>query len=261
MIGIILAAGKGSRLKIGEKSKFAFSIPFLLLNNKSSVVYKDEFLIENLFKNLGELNFEVIFVLGYKFLDLTPILTYLSQKYGKKINYVVNPIFNRTNTGYSLWIVLKSLINEDNEYLDDILIFNGDNFLSTKAWKKIKEQIKKDKSFIVVDVSKKLTEESFKVIIKDNVILDMGKHLDIKESSGEFIGVSFLKKKDIPLFLEILESLLEKNNNAYYDFAFLEFSRRKSLNFLFLKGEKWTEIDFKEDLKMLEGILKEEMKL
>jgi len=254
---IILAAGKGSRLKLGKKPKFAFSIPFLLLGRLSSSISEDEFLIENLFKNLNK-KFEALFVLGFKFMSVTPILSYLSQKYGVKIDYVVNPIFNETNTAYSLWLALKSLVNEDNNYLDHVLIFNGDNYLSKEAWEKVKEGIENNKSFIVIDVYKKLDEESFKIKIENNKITAMGKDLAINESTGEYIGVAFIKKEHLKILLEILEDLIQKNKKSYYDLAFIELSKKINLEYVFLNGEKWTEIDFKEDLEKLKEILKEE---
>jgi choline kinase len=259
---IVLAAGKGSRLKIGTKSKFAFSIPFLILNydkNRDNIKINEEYLIENLFKGLKELKFSCLFVLGYKFLENTPILSYLSHKYGKRIDYIVNPFFEETNTSYSLWLALKSLI--DNGYLEDILIFNGDNYLSKKAWEKIKSKLNNTKkSFIVIDNFKELTEESFKIkILKDkNIIEKMGKEISISESEGEFIGVSYIKKDDLITFFKILENIVKENKQNYYDIAFIEFSKKTQLDFLFLNGEKWTEIDFKEDLENLKKIIKED---
>jgi len=259
MITIILAAGKGSRLKLKTKSKFAYSIPFLMLTpdilKQKNINVEDEFLVENIFKGLKNINSSFLFVLGYKFLNVTPLLSYLMHKYGKRVDYVVNTKYYKTNTGYSLLLALEAIIGEDNDYLDDILIINGDNFLSNDAWKKILEKIKENKSFIVVDTYKKLTAESFKVKIENKKIINMGKNINISSSTGEFIGVSFLRKEDVLPFFNILKDLVNRNKNIYYDLAFKNFSQIYDLDYLYLQGELWTEIDFKEDLENLKKIL------
>jgi len=270
---IVLAAGMGSRLGLGNKSKFSFSIPFLFTEHLFKAArtleenctqgldfISEEFLIENLFKNTNGLNLmkEFLFVLGYKFLEVTPILSYLSQKYGERINYIVNPCFNETNTAYSLFLSIKSIVN--NNYDDDILIFNGDNYLSKKAWEKVVMSLPSEKSFMVIDRASVLTEESFKVKIDrtGKQILDMGKNLKLEDSTGEFIGVSFVVKRDLPLFLDVLEDLVEKDKKAYYDLAFIPLSQRGMIDYVFLEGELWTELDFLEDIKKLVKILLED---
>ena len=164
MITIILAAGKGSRLSLDKKSKFSYSIPFLFLNINLPPLeldLKDEYLVENIIKNLKLLDNHFLFVLGYKFFHATPILAYLSQKYGAKIDYVVNPDFETTNTAYSLYLAIKAIIS--NDYLDDILILNGDLYLSSKLWTTIRKFINKKQNFLVIDTAKTLDEESFKI--------------------------------------------------------------------------------------------------
>jgi len=261
MIVIVLAAGLGSRLKLKTRSKFGFSIPFLLLNTETlgpEVPFSDEFLVENVFRAFEDrASVSYLFVLGYRFVENSPVLAFLAQKYGVRLHYVVNPWFAETNTAYSLHLALESLLA--NRYEDDLLIINGDNYLSQAAWKKVREKMEKGRSFLVVDRGRPLTEESFKIKLDGDRILDMGKHLDPKESSGEFIGVSFLKEALVPQLAEAVKELVSKDRKEYYDRAFIPLSQKGHLDYLFLsEAEPWTEIDFPEDLNRLAEILRRE---
>ncbi len=261
MIAIILAAGLGSRLKLKIRSKFGFSIPFLLLNTETlgrEVPFSDEFLVENVFRAFQDrAPVSYLFVLGYRFVENSPVLAYLAQKYGVRLHYVVNPWFAKTNTAYSLHLALEALLA--NGYEDDLLIINGDNYLSSAAWQKIRQKMKEGRSFLVVDQAGPLTAESFKIKLEGSRILEMGKHLDPEESNGEFIGVSFLKKDLVPKLAEAVRELVSTNLEEYYDRAFIPLSQGGLLDYVFLSAEEpWTEIDFPEDLNRLAEILRRE---
>jgi len=262
MIVIILAAGRGARLELGQKSKFGFSIPFLLLNSETlgqgRPLLRDEFLVENVFRALeGEGSLSYLFVLGYRFVENTPLLAFLAQKYGARINYVVNPWFAETNTAYSLHLALESLWH--NGYQDDLLILNGDNYLCRRTWQRLRQERRQGGSFLVIDPVRPLTPESFKIKLQGGVILDMGKHLRPEESQGEFIGVSFWQRQHVPLLVEAVREMVASNRQEYYDRAFIPLSHRGLLRYVFLReGECWTEIDFPEDLRGLREILAQE---
>ena len=107
---------------------------------------------------------------------------------------------------------------------------------------------------MIIDNFKDLNEESFKIIIdnqkfnEDKTILNgtinsIGKGLDIASSSGEFIGVSKVVAADIAGFNEILSRLIGEDPQNYYDFAYEDLSKIKTIDFVLTNGLKWTEID------------------
>lgn len=67
--------------------------------------------------------------------------------------------------------------------------------------------------------------------------------MDIPSSSGEFIGVSKVIAQDIPEFNDILSGLIDEDPQNYYDYAFKELSKIKTIDFVLTNGLKWTEID------------------
>ena len=80
----------------------------------------------------------------------------------------------------------------------------------------------------------------FKIKIENNIISEIGKELDIKTASGEFIGISKVSKNDLPIFKSILKRLISVNVHNYYDLTFKELSEKVRYQ-LFL--HKWFEMD------------------
>ena len=121
---------------------------------------------------------------------------------------------------------------------------------------------------MIIDNFKELNEESFKLIIDDELynedktiatgkINSIGKGLDIASSNGEFIGVSKVIKDDISEFNEILEGLIEEDSQNYYDFAYKDLSQIKTIDFILTNGLKWTEIDDHNDWEFAQKLVEE----
>ncbi|RAP44895.1 MAG: hypothetical protein BZ136_08610, partial [Methanosphaera sp. rholeuAM74] len=128
----------------------------------------------------------------------------LEEQYGIQIKTIKNEEYDVTNTSVSTY--LASSFIEDNNLDDDFILINGDNVLDPKIIHNINES---PYSSIIVDNAKTLNEESFKLIIKDGVILGIGKELPIAESSGEFIGVSKIINNDLEEFNELLRETID----------------------------------------------------
>ena len=112
MQAIILAAGMGKRL--GELTQN---------NTKCMVRVHQQTLIERMLAQLSPLNLErIILVIGYKGervkelvgnkIDHTPIL------------YIENPVYDKTNNIYSLYLAKNYLIEDETLLLESDLIFS-----------------------------------------------------------------------------------------------------------------------------------------
>ena len=121
---------------------------------------------------------------------------------------------------------------------------------------------------MIIDNFKDLNEESFKIIIDDEIfnedrsisngsINSIGKGLDIASSSGEFIGVSKVIGDDIKEFNEILSELISQDPQNYYDFAYKDLSKIKTIDFVLTNGLKWTEIDDHRDWEIAQNLVNE----
>ena len=252
MIGVILAAGMGTRLMPLTKD-----IPKALLK------INDMTLVERMIKNCIDAGIsKFIVVVGYnrdKVIDLCPEL---EEKYDIEIKTIINEKYDVTNTSVSTYLASKYIEEYD---LDDFILVNGDNVVDPEIIKILAKSIN---TGMIIDNFKELNEESFKLIIDDESfnegktiangkINSIGKGLDIPSSTGEFIGVSKVKADDVAEFNRILEGLIEDNPQNYYDFAYKDLSLIKTIDFVLTNGLKWTEIDDHTDWKNAQLLVKE----
>ena len=252
MIGVILSAGMGTRLMPLTKD---IPKPLLEVNGMT--------LLERMMKNLMNENIkEFIVIVGYnkeKVIDLAPKL---EEKYSININILENEKYDVTNTSVSTYIASK-YIEENQE--DDFILINGDNVVDPKIITRIAER---ENTSLIVDNFKELNEESFKLIIENETfnedktiangsIKEIGKWIDIDSSTGEFIGVSKVSKKDLSKFNEILEDLMEDDKQNYYDFAYKTLSKITPIDYVLTNGLKWTEIDDHNDWNQAQKLIDE----
>lgn len=113
MQAIILAAGMGRRLGSYTKE-----------NTKCMVPVNGVKLIDRVLTQLSQLNLQrVIIVVGYKGQEL---IKYLDHRYDDKlkIEFVNNPIYDRTNNIYSLSLVKEQMQEDDTILIESDLIFS-----------------------------------------------------------------------------------------------------------------------------------------
>ncbi len=252
MIGVILAAGMGTRLMPLTKD-----IPKALLEINEMTF------LERMIKKCinADIN-KFIVVVGYnkeKVIDLCPEI---AEKYDIEIKTITNEKYDVTNTSVSTYLASKFIEEKD---LDDFVLVNGDNVVDPQI---IRNLVDSNNTGMIVDNFKELNEESFKLIIDDESFNDektiangkihsIGKGLDIPSSSGEFIGVSKVKRDDVAEFNRILEGLIEEDSQNYYDLAYKDLSIIKTIDFVLTNGLKWTEIDDHADWENAQSLIKE----
>jgi L-glutamine-phosphate cytidylyltransferase len=239
VIGIILAAGVGKRLRPLTKN-----IPKTLISIEGKTIL--EYIISNCYES-GIKDFMV--VVGHMKEEVEEACERIEKEYGVKIELLENERYSTTNTGFSLKIALDRVD-------DDVVVINGDNVFDHRI---LTHLLHTGNNSIVVDNVKNLNEESFKIALDldKKMINRMGKEIEIDTSNGEFIGISAIKQKDLRIFREILSGLVLKNEMEYYDIAFIDFSSRTNINFVFTNGLKWTEIDDYNDLVQAERLVRE----
>lgn len=243
MQAVILAAGMGKRL--GEYTKD---------NTKCMVKVNGVTLIDRLLGQLSGLDLKrVVIVVGYQG---DRLMEHIGDRYAGLLNieYVHNPIYDRTNNIYSLALTKDKLLEDDTLLIESDLIFDDRMFklLIDDPYPNLalvaKYRTWMDGTMVRIDddcnIVNFITKKAFKYSDVDYYY----KTVNIYKFSKEF-----LTHKYIP-FLDAYCSAL--GNNEYYEqvlrvICMLDNSELKALP---VTDEKWYEIDDAQDLDIAEAL-------
>jgi choline kinase len=229
MKGIILAAGRGSRLNgiAGDNPKCLVRIGALTL-------------IERQVQALRQWEIDdIAVVVGYG-ADL------VRRTCGSQIEYIENEIFDRTNSLYSLWLARHLL-------LEGFVVMNSDVLFHPQLLKDLLTTRHEDALLIAYcsECRKPLGDEEMKVKVRGGRVVDISKLMDPEEADGENLGVVKFGPSGAELLVEKMDSLIAAR--AYRDWApraFRDFATERPLYAIGTRGYPWTEIDFPEDYRL-----------
>jgi choline kinase len=259
---IILTAGIGKRL--GNLTK---DIPKCLLRIDSENVLLDYSLDALKENNVNE----IIFITGFAEEKLKE---HINKKWKNKFSFqfIFNDKFADYNNIYSAYLA-KDLWDDETVLLNSDIIFHPDilknligachshkngNPVTLKqvdsSW--IPASAGMTKSFLVIDDKNKLDEEDMKVIVNENgEIKKINKGLNINESFGEYIGITYLRGNERIKFLESLENNVKnKKLDIYYEDALADILNSSSVFPCSTNSLPWTEVDTEEDYKTAKNI-------
>lgn len=249
MQAIILAAGMGKRL--GEYTKN---------NTKCMVPVNGVPLIDRLLFQLSRLPLKrVVLVIGYEGQKLKD---YIGKEYkGLKIEYVNNPIYDKTNNIYSLALAKQQLQEDDTLLIESDLIFDDGMFdlLLDNPYPNLalvaKYESWMDGTMVRIDedcnIVNFVPKQAFKYKDTDSYY----KTVNIYKFSKEFST-----QKYVP-FLEAYSKAV--GDNEYYEnvLRIITFLNSHDLKALPITDEKWYEIDDKQDLDIAEALFADEKDL
>ena len=246
MQAIILAAGMGKRL--GEFTKD---------NTKCMVKVNGVTLIDRVLNQLKKLNLNrIIIVTGYKGQELKD---YLNDRISNfKIEFVDNPVYDRTNNIYSLALAKKQLQEDDTLLIESDLIFEDGmfNLLVDNPYPNLalvaKYETWMDGTMVRIDDDNNIVNFVPKAAFNYNDVDYYYKTVNIYKFSK-----SFSQNKYVP-FLEAYTKAV--GNNEYYEnvLRIISFLDKSDLKALPITDEKWYEIDDKQDLDIAETIFANE---
>ncbi|MGV3234591.1 phosphocholine cytidylyltransferase family protein [Latilactobacillus curvatus] len=241
MQAIILAAGKGSRLKD-------------LTNNqtKSMVKVNGISMIERLLKQLDNKGLSrIILVDGYKAGVLETYIKALNIK--TKIEFITNTDFDKTNNIYSLQLT-QNYWNDDTVLFESDLIFEDDiiddviNSTDSNIAVLAKFQSWMDGTVVTLNSKGYIEEFIGNDRFNFDNVEDYYKTVNVYKMTGEF-----LSNKVKPFLNAQCETL---GLNSYYETTFntLVNTIPNSLGSYLISDKKWYEIDNKQDLDIAESI-------
>lgn len=245
MQAIILAAGMGRRL--GELTEG---------NTKCMISVNGVTLIDRMLSQLSSLHLNrIVLVIGYQGEKLR---NYIGDRYPNlPIEYVVNPIYDKTNNIYSLALAKDQLQEDDTLLLESDLIFE-DSLLQKILLHDYpnlalvsKYETWNDGTVVRIDADNTIVSFIPKKEFRFSDVNEYYKTVNIYKFSKEFS-----KSHYVP-FLEAYCKAM--GDNEYYEQVLRVITMLDKVEFkaLPLDGEKWYEIDDIQDLDIAESIFAE----
>lgn len=246
MQALVLAAGMGKRL--GEYTRD---------NTKCMVPVNGTALIDRLLEQLSSLEISrVVMVVGYKGQKLMDYLG--EERNGLRIEYVINPIYEKTNNIYSLALAKDKLQEDDTLLLESDLIFDGEllRLLLDNPFPNLalvaKYENWMDGTMVRIDSDFNIVNFITKAAFRYSDTCHYFKTLNIYKFSKEFSQTKYVP------FLEAYTKAV--GNNEYYEnvLRIISFLDNHDLKALPVTNEKWYEIDDKQDLDIAEALFANE---
>jgi len=245
MQAIILAAGMGKRL--GELTHD---------NTKCMIKVNGVTLIDRVLTQLSTLNItKVILVIGY---EGEKLKKHIGDDYkGLKIEYVFNPIYDKTNNIYSLSLAKEQLQMDDTILIESDLIFEDSlfNLILDHSYPNIalvdKYETWMDGTMVRLDDDNNIINFIPKKAFKYEDVNSYYKTVNVYKFSKEFSSSHYVP------FLDAYTKAL--GNNEYYEqvLRVITLLDKCDLKALPLSGQKWYEIDDVQDLDIAETIFAE----
>ncbi len=247
MQAVILAAGMGRRL--GEYTQN---------NTKCMLEVNGVKLIDRALQSLYDTNISrVVLVVGYKAQN---VIDYVGHNYkGMPIVYVNNPVYDKTNNIYSLYLAKDYLLQEDTILLESDLIYDSTIIqkLASNPFPNLalvaKYETWMDGTMVRINENNEILNFVPKAAFRYADIRLYYKTVNIYKFSKDFCAAKYIP------FLEAYSKAV--GNNEYYEnvLRIISFLNAHELRALPLEnGEKWYEIDDKQDLDIAEALFADE---
>jgi choline kinase len=233
MIGLVLAAGAGRRLR-----PYTDTLPKALVP-----VDGDTTIMDISLRNLAAAGLtDVTIVVGYCAGAVADRQAAFEEKYGVTISLVHNDKAEEWNNAYSLWLARD-------HFARGALMVNGDTVHPVS----VERTLLADRGpsiLLAIDNLKKLADEEMKTVFNgDGQLTKITKLMEPADAFGEYIGANIIEASAAADLADALRTTWERDPNLYYEDGFQEFANRGGEVRAATIGQvDWVEVDNHDDL-------------
>ena len=233
MIGLVLAAGAGRRLR-----PYTDTLPKALVPVDGETTIMDISL-----RNLAAAGLtDVTVVVGYRAGAVEERKDGFEQRYGVKISLVHNDKAEEWNNAYSLWLARD-------HFAQGALLVNGDTVHPVS----VEQTLLANRGpgiLLAIDNVKKLADEEMKAVFSaDGRLTKITKLMDPAAASGEYIGATIIEAGAAADLADALQATFERDPNLYYEDGYQEYANRGGeIRGAAIGDIPWVEVDNHDDL-------------
>lgn len=240
MIGLVLAAGAGRRLR-----PYTDTLPKALVPVGAEGDPDAATVLDLTLANFAEIGLsEVGVVVGYRKEAVYERQAALEAKYGLKLTLIDNDKAEEWNNAYSLWCARDAL-------KDGVILANGDTVHPVSVERTLLDARGDGKQIILaLDTVKQLADEEMKVVVDpEKGMRRITKLMDPAEATGEYIGVTLIEGGAAEALADALRATFERDPQLYYEDGYQELVNRGfRIDVAPIGDVPWVEIDNHDDL-------------
>jgi choline kinase len=234
MIGMVLAAGWGSRL-----APLTDALPKTLLP-----VDGERTILDGALANMKAVGLdEVVVVTGFQHEVLADRRAALERDHGLRVELLFNPKALEWNNAYSLWCARE-------HFAGGVLMANGDTVHPASVERTVLAARGESDLVIALDDVHALAEEQMKVQLSPaGHLTKITKLMDPAVAAGEYIGVTLIEPQAATALADALQATFERDPQLYYEDGFQELADRGGTVLAAPIGDvAWVEVDDHADL-------------
>ena len=233
MIGLVLAAGAGRRLR-----PYTDTLPKALVPVDGQTTIMDIAL-----RNLAAAGLtDITVVVGYRAGAVEERRIAFERAYGVRLTLVPNDKAEEWNNAYSLWLARD-------QFAEGALLVNGDTVHPVSVERTLLAQ-RGPGILLAVDNVKKLADEEMKTVFDDSGRLTrITKLMDPADAFGEYIGATIIEASAAAGLADALKATWERDPNLYYEDGYQEYANRGGeVRAATIGDVPWVEVDNHDDL-------------
>ena len=233
MIGLVLAAGAGRRLR-----PYTDTLPKALVP-----VDGDTTIMDISLRNLAAAGLnDVTIVVGYCANAVEQRKHAFEQEYGVRLTLVHNDKAEEWNNAYSLWLARE-------HFAQGALLVNGDTVHPVSVEQTLLAS-RGPGILLAIDSLKKLGDEEMKTVFSaDGQLTTITKLMDPADAHGEYIGATLIEPAAASGLADALRATWERDPNLYYEDGYQEYANRGGeVRAASIGDVPWVEVDNHDDL-------------